>query len=57
MPRRAKMTIKRKSNSSKDAIDCIEFNKEATKFDNDLQYLENPSIIECDERVTFRRYH
>lgn len=43
MPRRAKITIKRKSRSNRDAIDCIEFNREATKFDSDFQYL-NKSI-------------
>lgn len=40
MPRRAKITMKRKSRSNSEAIDCIEFNKEATKFDSDLQYLQ-----------------
>lgn len=40
MPRRAKITMKRKSRSNNEAIDCIEFNKEATKFDSDLQYLQ-----------------
>lgn len=40
MPRRAKITMKRKSRSNNEAIDCIEFNKEATKFDSALQYLQ-----------------
>lgn len=40
MPRRANITIKRKSNSNKDAIDWMEFNNDATKLDKDLQYLE-----------------
>lgn len=40
MPRRAKITMKRKSRSNSEAIDCIEFSKEATKFDSDLQYLQ-----------------
>lgn len=34
------MTMKRKSRSSSEAIDCIEFSREATKFDSDLQYLQ-----------------
>lgn len=46
MPRRAKITMKRKSKSNKDAIDCIEFNREATRFDSDFQYLKtNASFV------------
>lgn len=41
MPSKAKMTIKRKSSNSNDAIDCIEFNSEATRFESDRQYLNN----------------
>lgn len=39
MPKRANITMKRKSKSNREAIDWIEFNKEATRFDKDLQYL------------------
>lgn len=41
MPNKAKITIKRKSSNSREAIDWIEFNNEATRFDNDLQYLKS----------------
>lgn len=40
MPRRANITMKRKSRSNSDAIDWIEFNRDATRFDSDLQYLQ-----------------
>lgn len=39
MPSSAKMTMKRKRSRSRDAIDCIEFSKDATRFDRDRQYL------------------
>lgn len=35
---------KNRSNK-RDAIDWIEFNNDATKFDNDLQYLKKLKII------------
>lgn len=61
MPRRAKMTMKRKSRSSSEAIDCIEFSREATKFDSDLQYLQreknNASYISRMSKLrVFRDY-
>lgn len=34
------MTINKNSSSKREAIDCMEFNKEATKFDKDRQYLK-----------------
>lgn len=39
MPRRANITINRNKSRSKDAIDWMEFNKDATRFDSDRQYL------------------
>lgn len=44
MPSRAKMTMKRNKSRSSDAIDCIELSKEATRFDKDLQYLQNRKL-------------
>lgn len=32
--------MKRNNNNKSEAIDCIEFNSEATKFDSDRQYLK-----------------
>lgn len=40
IPSNAKMTINKNSNSNKEAMDWIEFNKEATKFESDRQYLK-----------------
>lgn len=40
IPSRANMTMNKKSNSNREAIDCMEFRRDATKFDNDRQYLE-----------------
>lgn len=33
------MTMNKNSKSKSDAMDCIEFNSDATKFDNERQYL------------------
>lgn len=45
MPSNANMTIKRKSSNSKEAIDCIEFKREATRLDRDRQYLKNNLLV------------
>lgn len=39
IPRRAKMMMKRKSRSSRDAMDFMEFNKEPTRLLSDAQCL------------------
>ena len=39
MPSRAKMTMERKSSSSRLAIERIEFNKDATRLRSEDQYL------------------
>jgi hypothetical protein len=45
MPSRANITMNKNSSNNNEAIDCIEFNKEATKFDSDCQYLDNEKEI------------
>lgn len=40
MPNNANITINRKSSKSSEAIDCIEFKREATRFDRERQYLK-----------------
>lgn len=40
MPSNANITINRKSSNNSEAIDCIEFKREATRFDRERQYLE-----------------
>lgn len=45
MPSNANMTIKRKSSNSKEAIDCIEFKREATRLDRERQYLKNKWLV------------
>lgn len=40
IPSNANITMNRNNKSKRDAIDCIEFNRDATKLDRDLQYLE-----------------
>lgn len=44
IPRSENITINKKSRSNKDAIDCIEFNKDATKFESERQYLQQRSV-------------
>lgn len=41
MPSNANITINRKSSNNSEAIDCIEFNREATRFDSERQYLKD----------------
>lgn len=40
IPSKANITINRNKSNSKEAMDCIEFNNDATKFERDLQYLK-----------------
>lgn len=40
IPSSENITINKKSRSNKDAIDCIEFNNDATKFESERQYLK-----------------
>lgn len=40
MPNSAKITMKRNNSNKSEAIDCIEFNSDATRFDKDRQYLQ-----------------
>lgn len=46
MPSNANMTIKRKSSNSREAIDCIEFKRDATRLDRERQYLKNKWLVE-----------
>ena len=39
MPRRAKMTMKRKRSNKSDAIDWIELSRDATRLERERQYL------------------
>jgi len=40
IPSSAKMTMNKKSNSNRDAIDWMELSKEATRLERDRQYLK-----------------
>lgn len=40
IPKSAKITMKRNSSNNSEAIDCMEFSSDATKFDKDRQYLK-----------------
>lgn len=40
IPRRAKMTMKRKRSRSREAMDFTELSKDATKLFSDVQYLK-----------------
>ena len=45
IPNNAKITINKNRSNNRDAIDWIEFNRDATKFDSDCQYLEETRIV------------
>jgi hypothetical protein len=48
IPRRAKITMKRNSSNSSDAMDWMELSSEATRLDKDRQYLSNESYFKLD---------
>lgn len=43
--------MNKKSKSSRDAMDCIEFNNDATRFDRDLQYLKKANNISLWKQI------
>lgn len=56
MPRREKITMKRKSRRSREAMERIELIREATRLLKDVQYLraqKNPQINSCILRYEF----
>lgn len=44
MPRRAKMTMKRKSSSSREAMERMELSRDATRLLSDVQYLKEEEV-------------
>ena len=54
MPSRAKMTMKRKSRRSKEAIDWIELSSDATRLDKERQYLQRVNREKRQQHVTTR---
>lgn len=50
MPSKEKMMIKRKSRRSKDAMDFMEFNKEATRLLSEAQCLEDKAELDVGQR-------
>ena len=49
MPSREKMTMKRKSRRSRQAMERTEFRREATRFLRDFQYLKDRRWLEEEE--------
>lgn len=45
MPSKANITMNKNNNNKREAIDCIEFNREATRLDNERQYLQNKTHL------------
>ena len=55
IPRRAKMTMKRKRSRSREAMDWIELRREATRLERDRQYLKHGTERHDIRAATGRR--